>query len=304
VERNQSSVSAFATDTRTGTSGNFATSFQASRYVQWDYNAPLQPGLSTSAVNFNFSFASNNGGEAACFYFEVRRASTGSVIGTHGSSSTPVACNSTSVQQSTTTALAEVTSSDIANDLRVRVYAKQAGSHAIVVDLATVSGSAASTAFTLYDTIDVDAADGSATTTPWGIAASGDGAFYASTSNWTNAFTALRYLKFTFPAYVPSSAAVNSVTFTHTYRSANSGDTTCYWFEVYSGVTLIGSHGSTGTPVSCNSSNSTYVTDTVSLPEVDTVAEANGVIVKMQVKNSGSRKSQHDLAKLAVTYTP
>ncbi|MDX6651255.1 MAG: hypothetical protein QOJ38_36 [Solirubrobacterales bacterium] len=303
VESNQSSTSAFATDARTANSGNFATSFQSSRYIQWDYNAPLQAGLGVSSPNFNFSFASSSSGEAACFYFEVRRASTGAVIGTHGSTSTPVACNSTTVLQTTTTALPEVTSSDIANDLRVRLYGKQASSHAITVDLATISGSAASTAFTLYDTIDVDSAGGSAVSTPWGIAAA-EGTTYNAGTNWSSSFSSLRYLKLSFPAYVPSSAAVGGATFTHAYRPATAGSTTCYWFEVYSGVTVIGTHGSTTTPVSCNSSTSSFVTDAVSLPEINSPARANGAIVKIYVRDSGSKKSQHDIASLAITYTP
>jgi hypothetical protein len=303
AESNQSSAVAFATDTRTAASGNFATAFSTSRYVQWDYNAPLQTGLGVSGANFNFSFFSKSG-ETGCVYFEVRRASTGAVIGTHGSSATPLACDATGVAQASTTALPEVTSSDIANDLRVRIYAKQSSSHGITVDLATISGSAASTAFTLYDTIDVDSSTGTPTSSPWALASSGDGAVFTSANNWQTSFNTLRYLKITFPSYVPSGATLNSASFVHAYRTASSGTTTCHWFEVYSGVTLVTSRGNSTTPYSCNSSNVTYVTDTVSLPEVNTPAKANGAIVKMYVRDSGSKKSTHDLASLTLNYTP
>jgi hypothetical protein len=304
VESNVSSAAAFATDARTGNSGNFATTFSTTRYIQWDYNSPLPAGQTVTSPNFNFVFADTNAGATVCFYFEVRRISTGAVIGTHGSSSSPVACNSTTALQTSTTALPEVTSSDIANDLRVRMYVKESGSRGVTVDLATVSGTALSTPFTLYDAIDVDASTGTPATTPWALATSGDSATYTSAANWLSSFSTLRYLKLTFPSYVPGTATLNSASFVHSYRTASSGTTTCYWFEVYSGATLLGSHGSSSSPYSCNSSNVNYVNDTVPLPEVNTPAKANGAIVKMYVRDSGPKKSMHDYAALTLNYTP
>jgi hypothetical protein len=47
------------------------------------------------------------------------------------------------------------------------------------------------------------------------------------------------------------------------------------------------------------------VTDSVSLPEVNTAAIANGVSIKLYVRNStGLGASQHDLAQLEITYVP
>ena len=45
-------------------------------------------------------FASTGGAGSgnACFYFEVRRASTGAVLGTYGSSGSPVACSTGATQ--------------------------------------------------------------------------------------------------------------------------------------------------------------------------------------------------------------
>jgi hypothetical protein len=174
----------------------------------------------------------------------------------------------------------------------------------ITRDLATVSGTAAGTPFALYETTITDSTGLTTSTTPWGFATAGDGAAYQSTANWSTAFSASRYLKLAFPAYVPSAAPVNGVVFKHSYRSATAG-TTCLYFEVYSGPNLIGTHGSSGSPVSCNSSTSSYVTDTVSLPEVNTAAIANGVTIKMYLRNSsGLSASQHDLAELRITYVP
>jgi hypothetical protein len=35
---------------------------------------------------------------------------------------------------------------------------------------------------------------------------------------------------------------------------------------------------------------------------VDTVSEANNLVIKLYANNSGSRKSQHDLLKVDITY--
>jgi VCBS repeat len=126
-----------------------------------------------------------------------------------------------------------------------------------------------------------------------------DGAF-TSSSGWPTTFDSTHYLKLTFPAYVPAGSVVSGATFRHEYRSAIAGDTTCYYFEVYSGATLLATHGSAGTPVSCNATTS-YASDAVALPEVDTVAEANNVSIKLFVKNSGGRASQHRIATLGIT---
>jgi hypothetical protein len=303
TESNQSEVDAFANDGRAATSGALLSVFNASRYLQFDLNSPLQTGLNVSGASFNFNFAASVIGQT-CFYFEVRRISTGNVIGTHGSAGSPVDCQTGTTLKATSTSLPEVTSSDIADDLRIRVFVDNSLLGGVTRDLATVSGTAAGTPFTLYDTTITDATGLTPSTTPWGLAAGGDGAFYQSANSWQSSFSASRYLKLSFPAYVPGGAPVNAVSFDHSYRSATLG-TTCYYLEVYSGASLIGTHGSSGSPVSCNASASSYVTDTVSLPEVNTAAIANGVTVKMYVRNStGLNRSQHDLAKLQITYVP
>lgn len=305
TESNQSEPHGFANDGRTATSGGLLGVFNPSRYLQFDYNAPLQSGLNVTGAQFNFNYAATGPGQSVCFYFEVRRISTGSVIGTHGSAGSPVDCQTGTTLKATTTSLPEVTSSDIADDLRVRVFVDNSLLGGITRDLATVSGTAASTPFALYETSLTDATGLTPTTTPWGLAAGGDGAFYQSAGNWPTAFSTSRYLKLTFPAYVPSGAPVSSVTFKHSYRSASLG-TTCFYFEVYSGSTLIGTHGSAGSPVSCNSSSLSYVTDTVSLPEVNSAALANNVSIKLYLRNSAALggASQHDLAELRITYVP
>jgi hypothetical protein len=301
--QNQSDTSAFANDSLSATSGAFATAFAASRYLQYTFDNPLASGDATSGVVFNLNFAGTIAGETTCFYFEVRRASTGTVIGTHGSSTTPVDCTTTTTFKATSTALPEVTKGEVANDLQIRVYAKSSGAHALNVDLATVSGSAPGLPFTLYEGAYVDSSTGAAAAAvPWSLFAS-DSAFYASSGSWATTFAATRYLKLSFPAYVPTAAVVNGVTFKHSYRSANAGANVCYYFEVYAGATLIGTHGSAATPVSCTSSNTVWQTDTVPLAEVTTTAAANALSVNLYVSRSTAGKSRHDLAELAITYT-
>lgn len=303
AEVNQSDTSAFAGDGRAAVSGNFATAFSTSRYIQYAFANPLSPGESASTVKFNFNYAGTAASDTTCFYFEVRKASTGAVLGTHGSAASPVGCTTGTALKATETAIPEVTSSEVANDLQVRVYARSSASHPVNVDLATVSGSRAGQLFTLYESSFVDASTGTAAAAvPWSIYAS-DSAFYANATNWATTFSTSRYLKLSFPAYVPSAATLDSVIFKHSYRSANNGANVCYYFEVYSGTTLLGAHGATASPVSCTSSSSVWQTDSVTLPEVTTVAAANSLAVKLYVNRNSSGKSRHDLAQLQLTYT-
>jgi VCBS repeat-containing protein len=124
---------------------------------------------------------------------------------------------------------------------------------------------------------------------------------YTPSGGWPTAFDGSRYLRVTFPAYVPAGATVTGATLTHTYRSDTAGDTTCYYFEVYQGGSLLATHGSAGSPVSCNGS-AVWATDVVPLPEINSVARANAVTVKMFIRNSGTRRSLHRLLTISVAY--
>jgi hypothetical protein len=166
-----------------------------------------------------------------------------------------------------------------------------------------VSGSTPFTAFTLYTSGYTDASGGApGSTFPYSLIASG-GLAFTTAGSWANSFTTSRYLKLTFPGYVPAGATVTGATYKGSYRATTSGRTACYYLEVYSGATLIGTHGSSGSPLSCNSTTS-YTTDTVSLPEVNTAARANGVLVKLYFTVTGAtpRTTDHDFAQLIVNY--
>ena len=107
-------------------------------------------------------FASTGGAGSgnACFYFEVRRASTGAVLGTYGSSGSPVACSTGATQTvSTTDISAQVTNTTIANDLRIRVLGVETGAKAWKVESATVTGATTLGNYTLYPNTLVDSAD-------------------------------------------------------------------------------------------------------------------------------------------------
>ena len=89
----RSSPFAAAADGLTQSTGSWSTAFSASRYVQFDLNSPLPDGLGASAT-FNLRFASSFARATLCVYLDVRRTSTGSVLGTYGSSGSPLACAS------------------------------------------------------------------------------------------------------------------------------------------------------------------------------------------------------------------
>jgi hypothetical protein len=296
---NKAWATAFAADSITQTTGNWTTAYTTTRYVDVDFNNPLPAGLSISGATLNVTFAESGGG-TTCYYFEMRTASSGAVIGTHGGTGSDIGCSSSTTLATVSTSIPEVATSDSGNDLRVRIYAKNTTSKALTLDRVTVTGSTYA-AFTLYGNLLTDASTAVPTTTNWGLA-SADTLNLYTTGNWSTAFASTRLIKFTFPAYIPTGAVITAATFEVSYRPNTATNTACEYFEVYNSTTLLATHGNSTTPVSCNSSNITFQTDTVSIPEVDTVAEANAVVVKLYAKNSGSKPIQFDSAFLKLTY--
>ncbi len=299
---NQSDTSAYAGDSRTAASGAFATTFSTSRFLQYTFDNPLPTAGVVSSAAFNFNFAGTAAGTTSCFYFEVRKASTGTVLGTHGSAASPVACATGTTLKTTSTSLPEVAKGETANDLQVRVYASSSASQPLNVDLATVSGSSSGMAFTLYETSFVDSSTGNAAAAaPWMLFAA-DGVFHTTVGDWATTYSSSRYLKLTFPSYVPTGATIKAVSIKHSYRSATSGANVCYYAEVYSDANLIGAQGSSKSPISCNSSSTASVTDTITLPSSLSVAALNSLSVNLYVSRSTVGKSRHDLAELTITY--
>jgi hypothetical protein len=300
AETNNSDALSFA-DSVTSTTKNWSSTFAATRFDDFDFSSGRPPGIAISSAAFNFTFAPSRAVDNACFYLEVRRASTNALLGTHGSSGSPSSCANLGAQVAATVDIsAEVTNTDVANDLRIRVYANQSGSKAIKIELASVSITTPYSNATMLETRWDDEANAAAAVTLWPFVAT-DGTAYTSVAGFATTFNAARYIKLTPTESVSTSATISSAQVQFAYKSNTAGDTTCWYFELYNGGTLIGTHGSSGTPISCNATAS-FVTDTVSIPELNTPAAANNVVLKIYMKNSGGRKANIDLAQLDVNY--
>src|SRR5262249_31268624 len=210
-------------DSRILTTGNWSSAFSATgnwpwsssrpRYVEFDFNSSRPGGVPVSTATFNFSLADNVAGNTACIYVEVYRASTSTLLGSYGSSGSPLVCSSsnttfTNVNQSIA---AQVTNTDVLNDLRIRVYGRESGNRAMKIDLATVSGATSYANYTMYEQISRDRSTGTATTTNWSLALSGDATSYTSASTWASTFSTSRYLKFIFDPSVPTGAVITGV---------------------------------------------------------------------------------------------
>lgn len=301
AEVDASDAEAFAgTTTRTG---NWATTWSTARYLTFDLNDPLPAGVATSGVTFDFDFADdrNSAGDQVCFYFEVLRRSTNTVIAAHGSPAAPVACQATRTVLQTSTPLPEVADTDIANDLRIRVYGRHTVSgRAMRVDRAVVSGSTAVSPFTLYETTYTDAADTTPATVPWPIATA-DAVGRQTSANWQTAFNAARYLKVTFPSYLPATATVTSAQLVHSFRPTTATATACFYFSVLQGATVLATYGSAATPFCAT--GAAHTTTTTAVPALDTAARVNGAIVRMYVRTTNGRSTQHDLFRLDVGYS-
>jgi hypothetical protein len=299
AETNSSDTLSYA-DGITVTTKSWSSAFGATRFDDFDFSGGRPASVPVSSATFNFTFAPSRSNDDACFYIELRRASTNALLGTHGSSGSPSACSTGPTVSATVSVSAEVTNTDIANDLRIRVYANNSTNRPLKIDLATVSVTTPWFTTTLFEKRWDDEANAAAAVVLWPLVAT-DGAAYTTVGNLATAFSAARYLKFTPNQAVPAGAAITGAQVQFAYKSATAGDTTCWYFEVYNGATLIDTHGSTGTPVSCNATAS-YVTDTVSIPEVDTVVEANALVLKAYLRNSGLRKASLELVQVDLTY--
>jgi hypothetical protein len=299
AETNSSDVLSYA-DGLTVTTKSWSSAFAATRFDDFDFSGGRPAAVPVTSATFNFTFAPSRSNDDACFYVEVRRASTNALLGTHGSSGSPSACSTGATVAATVSVSSEVTNTDIANDLRIRVYANNSTNRPLKIDLASVSITTPWFTTTLFEKRWDDEANAAAAVVLWPFVAT-DGTAYTTVGNLATAFNAARYLKFTPNQVVPAGAAISSAQVQFAYKSATNGDTTCWYFEVYNGATLIGTHGSSGTPVSCNATTS-YVTNTVSIPEVDTVAEANSLVLKAYLRNSGSRKASIELVQVDLSY--
>ncbi len=284
----------------TQASGTWPTNFSSTRYVEHVMNSPLRGGQTVSSANFNFRYATGLL-TTGCFYVEVRNGA-GTVLSTHGSSGTPFGCVSGTTQSNFTIPMPVVDTTAKANDLVIRVYGRtQILPTTFTVDRATVTGTSTDGNFQLFPNSRIDAAEGTPTTLPWSLFAD-DNTVFTNGTNWPLTYSATRYLKASFPAYVPSGATDISATLTHIYRSSAPASPVCNYVEILEGNTVIGTHGSTTADLSC-AATTTEVMDTIPLPEVNTVAEANSLSAKVYMRRTGSSTtSTHDRVRLTVSY--
>jgi hypothetical protein len=300
---NATDQGAVAGDGRTFNTGSWGSSFSSTRWTETTFTSALPPSLTVSGAQFNFTYNATNAADTVCFYIETRRTSTGALIQAHGSSGSPLRCATGTAVQTVNTPLSEIATSADANDLTVRVYTSVSGLRPVTVDQGVVTGTASNGfgSFTLNETKYVDQASGSNFQFPYGVAAVGGAT--TTFSAWTAAFGTSRFLQFTFPStFVPSGATINSATLTHVYRSNTSGKSTCVYYEVWNGATLIVSKGSSGSAFSCSDTANNWKTDSISLPEVNTAAEVNGLFVKVFGRDTQPGASQHDAFTLTVNY--
>lgn len=166
-----SAGSAFAGDGRHFSTVAWPAAFDSARYIELDLNSPLAAGLSVSSVSLSLRFAGDSGGASPCVYIELRRISTGGLLSIHGSSGSPLGCASGTSYTTLTPSLAAVTDTDVGNDLRVRIYGRDAGATgAMRLDQVAVSGSTAYSSFTLYPILTREVHDGRTDLIRWGLA--------------------------------------------------------------------------------------------------------------------------------------
>ncbi|HKG43825.1 MAG TPA: hypothetical protein VKB10_06235 [Gaiellaceae bacterium] len=284
VEANKSDAYSYADASVATTSTAIAAN--TNRYLELTFSSARAGGLAVSSPLFNFRLASSGGAQAgnACFWFDVR--SGGSVIGTHGSYASAAGCSTGTTQTTVSTGIPEVTSTDRANGLVVRVYPWETGTKAktIDVDVATLTGSTAYASFTAYEIQEVDATSGAPTTAPW-MLATVDATSYTTAGNWPSAAPVLtKYVKASSEASVPVGAVVTAVSLGNVWRASaavTNGGTLCYYLETFNGATSLATHGSAASPFACTSSGTTFRNDTVPLPEVNDVTKANNLVVRL-----------------------
>jgi hypothetical protein len=282
--------------------GSWATAFSTTRFLKFTPMNQLPAGVTVSSVTFDFRMIGNTAGDTACYYFEVHRVSDGSQIGsTHFSSASPQ-CTSATTYTTVSTSLPEVTTSDIANDMYVKVFGRESGARPMKIDLATVTLTLYGQTITLHNKAYTDQSTGTAANGPiLGLDVAGDGITYTNTTSWPTAYSTTKYLQLRLPVIVPAGSTITNVAFNRTWHSAGTLTSVCYYIEVYSGATLLGSHGSAN-QISCSSSTSTWNTDSTTLPEVASATDVNQLFIRIYGKASVTQKSVDDLDSVTVTY--
>lgn len=145
--------------------------FSATRYLDIELNAPLPAAVTVSNGTLSLRLASDLGSGSMCVYAEIRRASNDALLSTAGSSASPLGCTSGANSMSLVISVAPaVASSDVANDLRLRLFARDSATGAMRLNEATVSGDTPYSTFKLYPVLTRDVDGSSIVVIPWGLA--------------------------------------------------------------------------------------------------------------------------------------
>ena len=166
-----SSGDAFAGDGRYFLTRPWPMAFDGARYVEFDLNNPLPAGLGASNVAVALRLSGDAGTGSACIYGELRRASNGAVLASGGSPASPIGCTSGSSALVISLPLgALVPTTDVANDLRLRLYGRDSDGGALRIDQTSVSGETPYSTFTLYPVLTREAYDGQIELIRWSLA--------------------------------------------------------------------------------------------------------------------------------------
>jgi hypothetical protein len=301
TESNQSSPFGFTDDNRTDVSDNWTNgnSYNTNNFVEFDFNNPLPGGRAVSSVELRFRYATT-GSNTACFYYDVRKASDNSVLATYGGTGNDQGCVTGTTLTTHIKSIPILTTTDEANDLRIRIYVRRPGSSTITIDRAVVSVPFTYATVLLYPTKHIDRADGSNSTTWWGPALLDDNS-YQSTNTFSSSFASDRYVTFKFPSTVPSTATITSASVDLAYRRQTNGNA-CIYFEVLNGSAVAETHGSTGSPF-CNSTGNFTPILTEALTSVTTPGKANNLSLKIYGRTSNGRRIQWDLVRLNTNWS-
>ena len=165
-----SSANAFGNDGRYFLSRVLPAAFAADRYLDFDFNGPLPAGLTAQTVAASVRLSSDLGTGTVCVYFELRRASTNALLSSHGTSATPSACTSGTTASVVSINFGAVTTTDVANDLRLRMFARDTSAGALRLDEATISGQTPYSSWTLYPILTRESYSGQIELLRWGLA--------------------------------------------------------------------------------------------------------------------------------------
>jgi hypothetical protein len=291
-----------ATDAAYISTSNWNNAYATTRYVSMAYLATLPAGLAVSSPMLRMDISANAGANNLCFYFDVIKTSTAAVLASHGNATTPAGCVTGTTITAVNTPLPELTTTDLANDVTIKVYAKDTGKSAMRIDRQVVTGSTPYGTFTLYRASTVDAASGTAVASAWGPATADGTNFLLTGGSFPATFASTKYVDVTFPAgHVTSGSTINSVDLSVKFKAATAAKALCVYYEAYSGATLLGTYGSSASPY-CSDTASNWRTDTISMPAVNTVGKVNGLKVRIYGQVAGGGKGQFDLIQLRPNY--